>query len=98
MAEFTNCSECHLENLYIATPNPEFFTFGVTGHTAVNVKCSSAASDVRRVSQVPIPGVRLPPGHTTKLPVWIQGHGKPGKFKREMLFYYQSAGIKSAMR
>lgn len=97
MAEFTNCSECHLENLYIATPNPEFFTFGVTGHTAVNVKCSSAASDVRRVSQVPIPGGRLPPGHTTKLPVWIQGHGKPGKFKREMLFYYQSAGIKSAM-
>ena len=62
------------------------------------MKCSSAVSNVSRVSQVPIPGGSLAPGATTKLPVWIQGHGKPGRFKREVLFYYHSAGIKSAMR
>ncbi|KAL9976241.1 hypothetical protein ACROYT_G013513 [Oculina patagonica] len=104
MAEFTNCSECHLENLYIATANPEFFTFGAAQATPSeppttesNVKCDSAVSNIRRVSEVPIPGGRLAPGFTTKLPVWIQGHKKPGKFKREVLFYYQSAKTKSLM-
>ena len=104
-AEFTNCSECHLENLYIATPNPEFFTFGGVQVTLserptneTNVKCNSVESNIRRVSEVPIPGGSLAPGYMTKLPVWIQGHKKPGKFKREVLFYYQSAETKSLMR
>lgn len=105
MAEFTNCSECHLENLYIATPNPEFFTFGGTqapqsecATTESNVKCTSAVTNITRVSEVPIPGGSLAPGSSAKLPVWIQGHRKPGKFKREVLFYYQSAETKSLMR
>ena len=105
MAEFTNCSECHLEKLYIATPNPEFFTFGgdlatLSEHTTIqsNVKCNSTLSNMRRISEVPIPGGSLCPGYTTKLGIWIQGHGKPGKFKREVVFYYQSAGTKSLMR
>lgn len=104
-AEFTNCSECHLENLNIATPNPEFFTFGGARATPrdnpttqSSVKCNSNVSNIRRVSEVPISGGSLAPGYTTKLPVWIHGHQKPGKFKREVLFYYQSAETKSLMR
>lgn len=104
-AEFTNCSECHLENLNIATPNPEFFTFGGARTTPRDnpttqsgVKCNSNVSNIRRVSEVPISGGSLAPGYTTKLPVWIHGHQKPGKFKREVLFYYQSAETKSLMR
>lgn len=104
MAEFTNCSECHLENLNIATPNPEFFTFGAAQATRSenpttqsSVKCNSTVSNIRRVSEVPIPGGSLAPGHTTKLPVWIHGHKKPARFKREVLFYYQSSEAKSPM-
>ena len=105
IAEFTNCSECHLENLNIATPNPEFFTFGGAQATPSenstaqsSVKCNSTVINIRRVCEVPIPGGSLAPGCTTKLPVWIHGHKKPGKFKRDVLFYYQSAGTKSPMR
>ena len=105
MAEFTNCSDCHLENLYIATPNPEFFTFGAAQATSnenpttqSSVKCNSTASNIRRVSEVPIPEGSLAPGYTTKLPVWIHGHKKPGRFKREALFYYQSSETNSPMR
>ena len=104
VAEFTNCSDCHLEKLYITTPNPEFFTFGGVpasmGETSSgsNVKCNTAVNDVTRVSEVPIPGEGLAPGSSTKLPVWIQGHKKPGKFKREVLFYYLSADKTSLMR
>lgn len=105
MAEFTNCSECHLENLNIATPNPEFFTFGGAQSTLSenpttqsSVKCNSTASNIKRVSEVPIPGGSLAPGHSTKLPVWIHGHTKPSKFKREVLFYYQSSETTSLMR
>ena len=107
VAEFTNCSDCHLEKLYITTPNPEFFTFGgVPASTAEttekttgsNIKCDSAVSDITRVSEVPITDGGLAPGSSAKLPVWIQGHKKPGKFKREVLFYYLPADKASIMR
>ena len=107
VAEFTNCSDCHLEKLYITTPNPEFFTFGgvaasickTTGKTTANyANYNSSVSDIRRVSEVPIPGGSLAPGYSSKLPVWIQGHKKTGKFKREVLFYYLSADKTSLMR
>lgn len=107
VAEFTNCSDCYLEKLYITTPNPEFFTFGgisssssernikATGDFA---KCKSSVSDIKRVSEVPLPGSRLAPGHSTKLPVWIQGHKKAGKLMREVLFYYLSSDKTSPKR
>lgn len=107
VAEFTNCSDCHLEKLYITTPNPEFFTFGgvpastceTTGTTTANhANCNSSVSDIKRVSEVPIPGSSLAPGCSAKLPVWIQGHKKPGKCKQEVLFYYLSADKTSLMR
>lgn len=100
VAVFTNRSDCHLEKLYITTPNPEFFTFGgvsaskceTSAKATENVsKCDVSVSDIRRVSQVPIPGGGLAPGRSAELPVWIQGHKKSGKFKREVLFYYLSA-------
>lgn len=99
VAEFTNCSDCCLEKLYITTPNPEFFTFGgISSSSETNgkatgdfPKCKLSASDIRRVSEVPLPGNRLAPGDSTKLPVWIQGRKKAGKSMREVLFYYLSS-------
>ncbi|XP_015778661.1 PREDICTED: trafficking protein particle complex subunit 8-like [Acropora digitifera] len=99
VAEFTNCSDCCLEKLYITTPNPEFFTFGgISSSSEPNgkatgdfPKCKLSASDIRRVSEVPLPGNRLAPGYSTKLPVWIQGRKKAGKSIREVLFYYLSS-------
>ncbi|KAK2556882.1 Trafficking protein particle complex subunit 8 [Acropora cervicornis] len=99
VAEFTNCSDCCLEKLYITTPNPEFFTFGgISSSSETNgkasgdfPKCKLSASDIRRVSEVPLPGNRLAPGYSTKLPVWIQGRKKAGKSMREVLFYYLSS-------
>ena len=104
VAEFTNCSDCHLEKLYITTPNPEFFTFGrvplSAGETTTvsDVKCDSTVDDITRVSEVPIPEGGLLPGSSTKLPVWVHGHKKPGRFKREVLFYYVPAENTSLLR
>lgn len=104
VAEFTNCSDCHLEKLYITTPNPEFFTFGraplSAGETTTvsDGKCDSTVDDITRVSEVPIPEGGLPPGSSTKLPVWVRGHKKPGRFKREVLFYYVPAENTSLLR
>ena len=107
MAEFTNCSDCHLEKLYITTPNPEFFTFGrspssvgeTSGKAATgDAKCDSIVGDITRVSEVPIPKEGLAPGTSIKLPVWVHGHRKPGRFKREVLFYYMPAENTSLLR
>ena len=107
VAKFTNCSDCHLEQLYITTPNPEFFTFGATSPSSNEssakvtenaAKYNVSISDIKRVSPVPIPSGGLLPGRSVKVPVWIQGHKKPGKFKREVLFYYLSADKTSPKR
>ena len=110
--EFTNCGQCSLQNLHIASPYPELFSFGfpVTGNETKaypyqsckenddsTVNCQSSVVDVSRVSKVPIPEGVLAPGNSAKMSVWVQGCRNPGKYQHEVLFYYQSGEKDSTM-
>ena len=111
--EFTNCGQCPLEKLHVASPSSEFYSFGSVDLNEENPNSSPQegenctipqdgppppASDIKRVCGVPIPGGHLSPGSSVKLPVWVQGNEKSGTHQHQLLFYYESVDKNSKMR
>ena len=105
--EFTNCGQCPLERLHVASQSPEFFSFGVGASDGKSCKegaCPGATAlplpvaDIRRVSEVPIPGGCLRPGSSVSLPVWMQGSERSGPRQHQVLFYYEPVEKSSRLR
>ncbi|XP_031564684.1 trafficking protein particle complex subunit 8-like [Actinia tenebrosa] len=100
-AEFTNTGQCSLTKLFMASTTPEFFTIGIPNSekdsrgiyqmfSSEHSTLDNPLSEVRRISEVPIPGGCLAPGVSAKLPVWVQGGEEGGSHSRELKFYYES--------
>ena len=98
--ELKNVGQCTLEKLCIASSFPELFTFGVCHSlpgeqgiyqqlTGKQTNQGLSDTEVREVSEVPIPGGTLYPGASVNMPVWVQGSGSSGKHQRDIMFYYE---------
>jgi hypothetical protein len=93
----------------VASTTPEFFTIGTQSNekdgktiyktfTSEHSILENPLSEVRRITEVPIPGGCLAPGASVKLPVWVQGGDDGGRHTRELKFYYESDEKNAKMR
>lgn len=86
----------------MASRTPEFFTISTPTNNEKDAKkiyqtfssehstLDNPLSEIRRITEVPIPGGCLAPGVSVKLPVWVQGAEENGSHLRELKFYYES--------